>query len=671
MMLVPPKMSPGHKLVLTPEDMATMVNELREAREIAFDFETSGLRYWDGQKPIGIALGYLQRGAPRAWYIPVAHRTAEPQANPQQARQAVADAFRAAESLLGHNLKFDLNMARADGWEVPLWTPIHDTMIQAYLIDEARSVQLEKLVMQLGVSPYGDALQMKDAVEGWIRDRAKSLRLSRGAYLDKHGHEEVPVALESEYACRDIGHTLVLDRTQREKAQGVGQVWESERQSLYENEMLLVRALADMEYVGQRVDTQYLERVKVQINNELDEVGRELSRHFGDNRAWNNDRVIRELVYEELKFPVMKVTKRGGQPAVDKAALFEMVSRHPGIEPLIEWRARYKILTTYTDSLISKADANGRVHPSFNQGGAASGRLSSSKPNFQNIPARHPILSKLVRKAFVVDPGKARIYCDYSQIELRMLAWITQNQTLLSAYQSDAYEQLCWEHIDYSAYRQLRTQEESSDVHALVAQRVFGATIGDSDWKRKRSAAKIINFGVPYGGGPNLLMGNAELRMPEKQARAYHRAYHQTNPEIDKTKNRLLAKMRKHPDLLFRNWTSRARHGKRLNWTEEALVAEEERSMFACLVQGSAAELTRYSIVRLWLLQQRGELAGVTTSTVHDEIQVDCEKQDIEEVALIVQREMEAFTGLFGSVPVIADLETTITNWADKKEWTL
>ena len=669
-MLVPPKMSRGHTLVLTGEDMATMVAELTQATEVAFDFETSGLRYWDGQKPIGIAVGYLRDGAPRAWYIPVAHHTTEPQADPEQARKAVADGLAQASALLGHNLKFDINMARADGWTVPLWTPIHDTMVQAYLIDEARSVQLEKLVMQLGVSPYGDALQMKDAVEGWLRERYKSLRLSRGAYLDKHGHEEVPVALESEYACRDIGHTLALDRAQREKAQGVGQVWEAERQSLYENEMLLVRALADMEFTGQRVDTDYLERVKVQINNELDVIGRELSRHFGDNRAWNNDRVIRELVYEELKFPVTKVTKRGGQPAVDKAALFELVSKHAGIEPLIEWRARYKILTTYTDSLISKADENERVHPNFNQGGAASGRLSSSKPNFQNIPSRHPVLSKLVRKAFTVDAGQARVYCDYSQIELRMLAWITQNQTLLSAYQSDAYERLCGSEVAYCEYRQLRQHEASSDVHALVAQRVFGADPSDADWKRKRSAAKIINFGVPYGGGPNLLMGNAELRMPEKQARAYHRAYHETNPEIDKTKNRLLRQMREHPDLLFRNWTSRARHGKRLDWTEESLVAEEERSMFACLVQGSAAELTRFSLVKLWLLQQRGDLAGVTTSTVHDEIQVDCDQQDMAEVALIVQREMEAFTGLFGPVPVVADLEMTTTSWADKKEWT-
>ena len=215
----------------------------------------------------------------------------------------------------------------------------------------------------------------------------------------------------------------------------------------------------------------------------------------------------------------------------------------------------------------------------------------------------------------------------------------------------------------------MRQSEDSTDVHALVAEKVFGAERDAPDWKRQRSAAKIINFGVPYGGGPNLLMSNPQLRLDERTARAYHRAYHKRNPEIDRTKTALLDKMRKHPDLMFRNWTTRARHGKRLGWADGPVIAEEERSMFACLVQGSAAELTRYSIVRLWLLQQRGKLAGITTSTVHDEIQVDCDQADLPEVARIVQKEMEAFTGLFGPVPVIADLETTITSWADKKEW--
>jgi len=668
MMLVPTKMTAGHKLVTTSEDLTTMVNELSSASVVGFDFETSGLRYWDGQKPIGYSVGYWRGDGPRAWYVPVAHRTTDRQANVDHAKAAFSDVLKKAPELVGHNLKFDINMARADDWAVPPWTPIHDTMIQAYLIDEARAMQLEKVVMQIGASPYEDAIEMKDAVEHWIRARAKSLRISRTAYLDKNGHQEVPVPLEAEYACRDVGHTLALDRVQRSKAMGLGKPWEVRRRSLYENEMLLVRAIADMEYRGQLIDTDYLERVKVQLNNELDTGGRELQNLFGVDLAWNNDRAVRTLLYQDLGLPVTKMTESGNEPAVDRAALTNLKPLHEGIDPLMEWRARYKVLSTYTDSLIMKADSAGYVHPSFNQHGAASGRLSSSKPNFQNIPNRHPVLSKMVRRAFVVEPGRARVYCDYSQIELRMLAWITQNETLLGAYQSESYARLCDQLIDYEDYRLARENEESSDVHGIVAQEIFGADPASSDWKRQRGAAKVINFGVPYGGGPTLLMTNPDLMMEEKQAKSYHRAYHQRNPEIDRTKKALLRKMRK-GSLSFMNWTSRECHGKRLLWDNESAVAEEERSMFACLVQGSAAELTRFSLVKLWLLEQHGLLPAVTTSTVHDEIQVDCAQSDLREVALIVQREMEAFTGLFGPVPVIADLETTMTNWADKKEW--
>lgn len=668
MMLFPTPLSAGHTLATTGEALERMVRELRDQATIGFDFETSGLRWWDGQQPIGFGVGYLDASnRPRAWYVPFAHRTLDEQANPDAAKQAFEDVLGNARELVAQNAKFDLNMARAIGWHVPDWTTIHDTMVQSILIDETKPKGLEKRVAALGCSPYGNAHEMKDAVSGWIKQRMKTLRMSWGQYLDKHGHAEVPVPLEGEYACRDIGHTLALDRAQRTRAMGYGMPFVEERKSLYVNEMWLVRALADMEWHGQRIDTDYLARTRLTIDNELDRLGVELQRHFGGRRPWNNDNTVRELVYGELKIKPERFTK-GGQPSVDKAALSDFIAVHPGMEPLLEWRAFYKVRSTYTDTLAAKADAAGYVHPSFNQGGAASGRLSSSAPNFQNIPSRHPVLSKMVRRAFTVDDGKARVYCDYSQIELRMLAWITGNQTLTAAYQSDAYDRLCWGQIDYDTYRNERQSEDAADIHGLVAQRVFGAAPSDPDWKRKRSASKIINFGVPYGGGPNLLINNPDLRMDEKVAKQWHAAYHGANPEIEQTKKKLLRKMRD-GDLTFVNWAGRMRHGHRLEWGDEALRSEEERSMFACLVQGSAAELTRYSIVRLWMLQKQGKIPGISTSTVHDEIQVDCDVSDVREVALAVQREMEAFTGLFGPVPVIADIETTISTWAEKEDY--
>jgi len=669
MMVAPPRLSDGHHIIHTPDELSAMVRELQSATDVGFDFETSGLRYWDRQLPIGFSIGYWNGDRPRCWYVPVEHRTAEIQADPDNARAAFRDALKGARSLVGHNLKFDINMARAGGWEVPRWTQLHDTMIQAYLIDELQPKQLEKVVMALGVSPYGDSLEMKDAVEDWIKSRAKERRQSRRAYLDELGHAEIPVGLEGEYACRDVGHTLALDRQQRRQAMGIGTHYEASRSALYANEMLLVRALADMEFVGQPVDVDYLERVGLDLDQQMAEGGQKLERLFGGRHKWGNDNVIRELLFQELKLPIVALTKRG-QPAVDKAAMHVLAGEHKGVEPLMEWRARYKVRNTYTDSLISKVDARGRIHASFVQTGTSTGRLSSKAPNLQNIPSRHPILSKLVRRAFVVDPDQTRIYCDYSQVELRLLAWITANPTLTAAYESHAYMGLLSGRLTYEQYRSARQSEAAADVHGLVAERVFGADPTAPDFKRRRSAAKIINFGVPYGGGPNLLVTNPELSLSEKVAKRYYSQYHQQNPEIEKTKARLLQKMLTHSDPHFVNWASRVRHGRRLLWADENLVSEEERSMFASLVQGSAGELTRFSLVKLWLLQQTGKLPAVTTSTVHDEIQVDCDTKDEHEVAMIVQREMEGFTGLFGTIPVVADLETTRTHWADKEDYT-
>tara|TARA_Y100000034_G_scaffold60950_1_gene74030 strand:+ start:555 stop:2594 length:2040 start_codon:yes stop_codon:yes gene_type:complete len=675
-MIAAPPLDPGSRIVRSADDLQRMVTEIQAAPTRAFDFETSGLRYFDGQRPIGVAMGYWSTHGPRAWYTPVAHQTAEPMVDGQAARRAFADALTGADELVGHNLKFDLNMARADDWTVPQWTPLHDSMIQAYLIREARAFKLERVVEDEGCSPYADPAIMADSVDTFLKQRAKlhKLPLKRSkkgwnhTYLGLFGHAEVPVDLEGVYACRDIGHTLALDRAQRHRAMGCGTWYEPQRQSLYANEMLLVRALADMEYAGQRVDVHYLERLAAYLDQELEVRGRELETLFRCRIDWNNDNKLRSLLYDRLRFPVYNRTPRG-LPSVDRGTLMSLRQHHPGMEALAEWRARFKVRSAYTLSLANIAGRDGRIHTSFNQWGTATGRLSSSDPNLQNVPSRHKELARLVRLAFPVDEGRARVYADYSQIELRVLAWATGSRVLTEAYQSAAYDSWLRGEIDYEGYRRARAGEPSVDVHGLVCSRLFGIEKGHVEWDRKRKATKIVNFGVPYGGGHALLSGSPELRLPEVEAKAFHAQYHEQNPEIAYTRDRLLAQMLEDPDLSFVNWAGRVRHGPRLDWRDDDARSEEERSMFASMIQGGAGELTRFSIVRLYLLQQQGLMPGRSTSTVHDEVQVDCDVPDIREAALATQREMENYQGAFGSIPVVADLETSVTTWADKKDW--
>ena len=673
-MLLPPPISPNHQIVTDPRALSGIVNACKD-RVVAFDFETSGLRWWGGQLPVGYSLSVWPEDAPAplAWYVAFDHRTVEPQRPEAPARAAFADVMNNASAIVAHNAKFDLNTGRAGGWDTgPTATPLHDTMIQAYLIREDRRFKLEKLAEEvLGDGTiYGDAWGASKAVDAWIIRRAKTLRLTKTAYLNRYGHAEVPVGLEGEYSCRDAAHCLYLHAAQHGDALAIGQPHEDQRAALYHNEMLLVRALADMEYTGQRIDTDRLSRLKRELEDEQGALATEMRRKFGTPAAfrWGNDNDVRDLLFTSLGLPVVKASKKTGEASVDRSVLLVLDGEHEGVADLMEWRELEKVRTTYTDSLIDKVDPNGRLHASFVQHGTDTGRLSSRGPNLQNIPVRSSG-GKRVREAFVTDNGQARIYCDYSQIELRLLAWITGCRNLTEAYDSRAYMGLLDDRYGYESYRRRRVSEPSTDVHGVVAQSVFGADPADGDWKKKRRAAKIINFGVPYGAGPKLLSDNPQLRLSDREARKYFNEYHRKNPEIATTKQALFRSMLGDKWTRFVNWAGRTRHGPGLRHPNERIRAGAERAMFASLVQGSAAELTRFSIVRLWTAQQNGELPGVSTSTVHDEVQVDCQASDAAEVARKTQAVMEDFTGLFGSIPVIADLEITHTNWAEKEDY--
>lgn len=674
-----PQLTAGHHVARSPDELTAMVREMQSAPVRGFDFETDGLRYGNGNKPIGYTVGYLtNEGRPRAWYVPVAHRTPEPMADPKHARQAFKDALAGASALVGHNLKFDLNMGRAHGYEIDPDVQLHDTMIQAYLIYERRRFKLETLSEQVvQYLPWDDAWAMEKMVGDYLRDRAKlhgmtfkksDKRTMKRSYMDTFGHAEVPVAYESEYSCRDVGHALMLDRVYRKEAMGVGQPWERQRQYLYWNEMLLVRALADMEFNGQPVDRDYLLRLDSWVNDKLGIMSRELSAMFGVSIDWRNDNAVRSLLYDDMKLPVVKLTERGKKPAVDRSALLQLKRHHPGIAHLAEHNVWLKVWQTYTVGLAWFVDADGRVHPSFKQTGTKTGRLSGEHPNFQNIPTRHKEAAKCIRSAFYVPDGMARVYADYSQIELRMLAWATGATTLLGAYASPAYEALLRGEIDYEQYRSIRKSEPAVDVHGEQAIATFGANPSDADWKVKRRAAKIINFGVPYGMGPHGLTTNPDLLLDRDTADDYFARYHRANPEIGDTKTTLFTKMLKQRVPHFVNWAGRTCHARELRSKNRDVRAEGERSVFATLVQGSAGELTRFSIVGLWLAQRAGRIPAVATSTVHDEIQADCRAEDVVPVGREMQRIMEDFAGLFGPTPIVCDLESTTTTWAEKKE---
>ena len=674
-------LSATHRVVRTPDELAAMVAACR-GRAVSYDTETDGLRWANGKRPIAFGVGFLdENSTPWAWYAPFGHRTMEPQANPEHAKAALRDVLGGARELIGHNLKFDILMSRAMGVEVPGSVPLHDTMVGAQLVREDRQLQLELVVNQEKCSPWGDALAMKARVEEFIGSRAKAHKLpvkkddkesGRWSYKSKFGHSEVPVGLEAEYCCRDVVHALVLDRKQRGRAMGQGEPFEARRRWLYHNEMDLVRALADMEWVGQRIDRDYFLRLAADLDVDLARRAADLTTLWGRRVRWDNDNDLRSFLYDDLKLPVVLKTDSGG-PSIERAAL--MILRDPSrtpyklqLEALAEYRVRLKVRQTYTVGLAFECGDDGRVHTSFRQTGTETGRMSSDHPNLQNIPTRHPDMAKAVRRGFLVDEGGVRVFGDYSQVELRGIAWVTGSRSLTASYRSPAYDDYLGNRLDYDAYVARRHLEPEVDVHADQARASFGAREADDDWKVKRRAAKIINFGVPYGMTAMGLNTNPELLLPIEQAEDYFERYHAGNPEVRAAQVALFRKMRSERPVRFVNWMGRCRHVPALVYNNEAAKRAAEREAFASLIQGSAAELTRISIVRLWRMQRDGTLGGRLTSTVHDEVQADADRGQRDAVAYRVRRVMEDFRGYFGSIPIVCELEATETTWAEKEK---
>lgn len=662
-------LSSQHRVAVTADDLSAMVREMRSAPERGLDYETAGLRYADGQLPIGAGLGHLAGGQPRCWYVPFGHRTAERQANPEAAKAAIKDALIGAQAVIGQNVKFELHMSKAWAGEViPEQAQIHDTLIQAHLIYELRpSFGLESLAADEGISPW-EPFEAKRIVEDCVKSLAKGRRLPWKAYLNKYGHSEMPVSVEAEYCCRDVAHALLLDRAQRPRAMGAGMGdWGPVRRVLYANEMLLVRALHEMEYAGQLCDASYLRQLAVALDEDLERRGNELRTKLRVGVDWGNDSAVRDWLYGYRGMAVRRKTDKG-LPSVDQSALLDCLPQIPEIAEIVEWKIRAKVRSTYTDSMADRVCSDGRLHASYLQWGTKTGRFSGADPNLQNIPVRNKEMATALRRAFRLPERQVRLFTDYSQVELRMLGYVTGCPAFCDTYMLRSYNAMLRGELTYEQYVEARKLEPAADIHTEVTKRVFGVAESDPNFKNRRRAAKVINFGIPYGGGEDMLVGNVELRLSQSEAKQYLLAYHHANPEIKAAQRALFQAMLRRKDTSFTNWAGRTRHGPGLRYTDDDARAEEERSLFASLVQGSAGELTRFLLVRLYMLRRAGQLPAVSTSTIHDEVQVDCDKKDLPVVAPLVRKAAEDFH-YFNGIPIIVDQEVTETNWAEKYKY--
>lgn len=639
---------PGYHLVHTGDRFEQMERFLEASPVLVFDTETSGLDWFRDSRICGVALAGFSGTEKHHFYIPFRHHTGEEQLDIGRISDPIRRLLAGPKLKIGHHLKFDKHLARREGWEVA--APIYDTMVAAKLYDENRFVALKtRAIDDLGRE---DAREGERRVEQMVVQLARSQRMGVGEYRSRFGYSQVPIWLLAPYACGDVDFTLGLwefyENPRRAISQRFPRIWTTEMQ--------LLDVLCDMEEAGIAIDVDYLARLRTELLEVLSQIETEIQiRLDGRVLELGSDAAVRKFLLEDLRCPLHKKTRGGTrgiqQYAVDKEVLSEFAHVHPVVERIMAWREAEKLANTYTVSILDRIDSRNFLHPEFQQVGTTSGRLSCTSPNFQNQPVDDDARAKRhsgraleeggvdpwsIRRAYVVGrPGWVRLFFDYSQIELRVLAYYSRDPILVDAYL------------------------KGEDIHTRTSKEVFG-----SEEKSMRRLAKVINFGLSYGLSPKGF--SRQVHVPLAEAERHFQKFFERYKGITDFRRSFWAQLRTQRGY-FQNLFGRPRRISGLNSPDPYRRGQAERESIASLIQGTAAELTKESLVRIAHFCKARGLPAHIVSTVHDEIQIDCDAKVIPELVPAVKEMMERYPE-FGPIPIVVDGDYSVTSWADKKK---
>lgn len=597
-------------LVTSMAELEALAVELKAQSAFALDTETTSLLAVDADV-VGYAFSF---GSGVGYYVPVRNAVGGPVLDPA----AVADVLRPVledPSILkvGQNLKYDLNVLARAG--IALAGPLFDTMVAAALLHpERRTNNMDVLAREfLGITttPITDLI-------GKGKGQLTML--------------DVAVPAIAEYAGEDADVTW---RLYRHLGELLAAEADDARRLFTEVEMPLVRVLAAMEREGVELDTAMLSAYSVVLGGRIEELRRELMEAAGTTFNPDSPKQLGEVLFDRLALPVIKKTKTGRSTDAEVLDRLAAETDHPLPKLLLEYRELSKLLGTYVQPLPGYlAASTGRLHASFHQTGAATGRLSSSEPNIQNIPVRTEA-GREIRRAFRAPAGKVLISADYSQVELRMLAHFSSDVELARAF------------------------KEGLDVHAFVASQVFGVPIGEVTSEQRR-VAKTVNFGIVYGQGAFGLART--LGIPQREAGAFIEAYKERyqglgrfmiecveRAEADGYVSTILGRRRVIPEIRSRN-----RNLRQLG----------ERLAINTVIQGSAADLIKVAMVRLHKrLAEEFEDAHLLIQ-VHDELVLEVPMADADAVSRATVEEMTRALTL--RVPLRVDASVG-PNWLEGK----
>ncbi|MEE8566964.1 MAG: DNA polymerase I, partial [Anaerolineales bacterium] len=598
----------------SPQALERLSRHLDDAVHIAIDVETTSTNAMRADL-VGISLATdLGEG----YYIPIGHHP-DAADGPQIGLEATIEALHKpltdpGKPKIGHNLKYDFLVLARNGLRPSPLT--FDTMIAEWLCDPAsRNLGLKKLAwVRLGI-------EMTEITE----------LIGRGR--NQRSMAEVQISKVAPYAVADAEVCLRLMPKLKHELKEKGQ-W-----GLFQDlEMPLVPVLADMEYAGVRLDTNFLKQLSASLGDRLNEIEQEIYQIIGHPFNINSTQQLSTVLFEELGLTPPDRTRRtaSGHYSTAASVLEDLRQAHPIIERILEQREIAKIKSTYADAFPNKVNVKtDRVHTSYNQTGSVTGRLASSDPNLQNIPIRTE-LGRKIRNAFISSPGQVLLSVDYSQIELRIVAHMAEDQAMIQAFLDD------------------------QDIHATTAAAIFEVD-SQAITPQMRRQAKAINFGLIYGMSAFGLSRSTNLTLAE--AENFVQAYFERFPGV----RRYLDQIRQQAgeDGYVSTMLGRRRYFPQLTQSasiSETVRARAIREAINAPIQGTAADIIKLAMLKLPPALIQADLDARMLMQVHDELVFECPSEELRPTARLVQQVMGDAYKL--CIPLKTDAKAG-ANWAD------
>ncbi|MBT6661687.1 MAG: DNA polymerase I [Nitrospina sp.] len=594
-----------YKTILTEASFDVLLKRLVKEKSFAFDVETTSKRpVW--ARIVGISFSF--RGGDSC-YLPLSHRYlgAPDQLELKKVCERLKPIFEDKSiKKCGHNIKYDLIVMANEG--IALDGVDFDSMIASYLLNpSSRGHGLDDLTMEY----FGHQnLTYKQMV---------------GTGKKEICFDEVEVDRATEYAAEDSDMTWRLKEKLGPKLKGT-------TLKLYkEIELPLLEVLAEIELNGVHVNRKHLVELSSKIDKELLHLKKDIYLLAGEEFNINSPKQLSVILFEKLKLPVVKKTKTGY--STDVSVLELLATDHKLPKQIVSYRQLAKLKTTYVDALPGEIFCDTRrVHTSFNQTIAATGRLSSSNPNLQNIPIRSD-MGREIRKAFTAEGDNILLSADYSQIELRILAHLSKDKALKNAF------------------------DKGEDVHARTAADIFGGSIDQIDEKSRRMA-KAVNFGIIYGLSAFGL--SRQLNISRYDAKNFIDQYFLLYSKVKDFMNNTIAEARECGYTL--TMFNRRRYLPDLKSDNRQVRESAERTAINSPIQGSAADLIKVAMIRLSRSLKKIKLSSKMILQIHDELLFECPIHEKKEIESLVSKEMEGACRL--SVPLVVDMGWG-KNWSE------